>query len=160
MKSCSIDSKTHRGINLLRGVFAILVVLAHALDMAVLSFDSPFFSTALGGFLRGTVGKGFYWVMGFFVISGFCIHLSVRNSYARGRYSARNYMIARITHIAPLFYIALFIALLAEFWVLQLDVRPPVWVEGVNVKTFIGNVFFTQSITGWFGSFAGMEYYL
>ncbi len=167
MNHCKLDSKTHHGINILRGVFAILVVAAHSLDLAAKSFAPEFAETQIGKVLLGTLGNGFYWVMGFFVLSGFCIQLSVQSSYAKGCYSVRGYLAARVTRIAPLFYIALLFAATVELLAHQLGTRPPVWQNGINIPTFLGNVLFTQNITGWFGSYAPawsitceMAYYL
>lgn len=126
MNVCNIDDKTHHGINLLRGVFAILVVAAHGLDLAVKTFRPGFEESDIGRVIFMTLGNGFYWVMGFFVISGFCIQLSVQGSYAKKQYSAMSYIIARITRIAPLFYMGLFVALFTEFLLYGSAIRPPV----------------------------------
>ena len=65
-------------IDLCRGIFAFLVVSAHAMEMAR-ALD-PAGSRALRpwfhDFLTYVTGTGLYYVMGFFVISGYCIQLS------------------------------------------------------------------------------------
>jgi peptidoglycan/LPS O-acetylase OafA/YrhL len=77
MRSCKLDNKTYHGINFLRGLFAVLVVAAHSFDLSVQTFSPSFVETQIGKVLSATLGLGFYWVMGFFVLSGFCIQLSV-----------------------------------------------------------------------------------
>src|SRR3954453_10824764 len=68
-----------RKVDVCRGLFAFLVVAAHAYDVcwvihpeAVASMPGP-----VRHLLHFTLQAGFYWVMGFFVISGYCIQLSV-----------------------------------------------------------------------------------
>ena len=103
-------------IDLCRGLFSILVVLCHGFT-AAWSMDrgaSNTISTAAHDWLLDSVGAGFYWVMGFFVLSGYCIHQSVDRQIADGRFDLRRYLIARATRILPLYYLALAFAIGAE----------------------------------------------
>jgi peptidoglycan/LPS O-acetylase OafA/YrhL len=122
--SVRLDPTTTAGIDFLRGIFAILVLLAHAWEYSVKAFwtqtGNP--STPLIDFLSATLGQGRYWVSGFFVISGFCIHLSIMNSDARGKYTFRGYAWARVTRIYPVFILGLAAASLA--WVCDFPLRP------------------------------------
>ena len=60
-------------------LFAFLVVGAHAVDISwVIHPEVPGrFPGWLHNFLLYVVAAGVYWVIGFFVISGYCIQLSV-----------------------------------------------------------------------------------
>ena len=66
-------------IDICRGLFAFLVVAAHAVDISwVIHPEVPGrFPGWLHDVLLYVVAAGVYWVIGFFVISGYCIQLSV-----------------------------------------------------------------------------------
>ncbi len=106
----------HTRIDLCRGIFAALVVLCHAFTAAwAMDPDAP--ATISGDaylWLLHTLGAGFYWVMGFFVLSGYCIHQSVDRQLARGQFRLGGYLVARLTRILPLYYAALIFAIAVE----------------------------------------------
>ena len=102
--------------------------------------------------LVGAAGTGIYWVMGFFVISGYCIHLSVRRLNERGRFPLKTYLVARATRILPLYYVALLVALLVEWWIAA-D-RPLNWINGLNNRVLVYQVLLLQNLTQTYGSFA------
>ena len=96
---------TTRAIDLMRGLFAFLVALGHLFDVAQVN-------TGYSGVL--TIIRpcfGFQWVVGFFVLSGFCIESSVLQ--ARDK-SVRHYAVLRFSRLAPAYYTVLFFALAVE----------------------------------------------
>ena len=51
-------------------------------------------------------GPGLYWVIGFFVISGYCIQLSVERQIEGRTFPLGQYLLARLSRILPLYYLA------------------------------------------------------
>jgi peptidoglycan/LPS O-acetylase OafA/YrhL len=98
------------------------------------------------------VGLGIVWVMGFFVISGYCIHLSVARLQDEARFPLKTYLVARLTRILPLYYVALVFAVLVEW--LMTPARPWVWPNGINGPTLLSQLFVLQNLTQTFGAFA------
>jgi len=95
--------------------------------------------------------NGIYWVIGFFVISGYCIHQSVERLTQSGRFTQRFYLLARLTRVLPLYYIALLFTVVAE--ILSATARPPIWTDERSVRAFLCQVFGVQNLTQTFGSF-------
>ncbi len=116
MEQRVISERMSNGIDLLRGLFAILVLISHAIGSYEREFsestENPIFQSIVSALSAGSI-----WVYGFFVLSGFCIHLSVNNLIAKGKYSHRNYLLARITRIYPLFFVGLLLALATSIFV-------------------------------------------
>ncbi len=143
-----------RNIDLCRGLFAFLVVMAHsydicwAIDPKVMMALPPVLQTCL----FATVQSGFYWVMGFFVISGYCIQLSANRMLDSGRFPIGHYLKARCTRIMPLYYVGLLFALVVEC--LVAPIRPPYYPDGVDGIGFGAQLFFVQRLTRTFGAFA------
>ena len=102
--------------------------------------------------LTYALGTGLFWVMGFFVISGYCIHLSVQHLIDRGSFPLKTYLLARLTRILPLYYLALFFAIIVE-WGIASD-RPPCWLNGLNGGVIACQLLMIQNFTQTFGSFA------
>ena len=119
------------GIDFLRGVFSILVVVAHALEYAFATFPVHGPLRTFAPWLDVTLGGGSFSVRGFFVVSGFCINLSVLNSVASGSYSTGGYVLARASRIYPM-YLAALAAAVAAWWINGL------WLPGED------------PLTGWF----------
>ena len=63
-------------------------------------------------FLRSVFGTGEHWVWCFFVISGFCIQLSIGRSLKEGRFKIGPYLMARLSRIYPLFLVGLALAVI------------------------------------------------
>ncbi len=97
-------------------------------------------------------GSGMYYVMGFFVLSGYCIHLSVARSMKADHFPVQQYMAARLSRIMPLYYIGLLVTVAVE-WLIH-DARPREWPHGLDVPTFLGQLFMVQNLNETFGSFA------
>ncbi len=108
--------------------------------------------TASGQLLTTVLGSGMYYVMGFFVLSGYCIHLSVARSITADRFPVKRYMAARLSRILPLYYLGLVAALAVEWWIA--DARPHEWPNGLDAPTFFGQLVMLQNLTETFGSFA------
>src|SRR5258708_2852601 len=74
-----IGLSAHGRIDLLRGLLSWLVVVCHGFATAYAIHPTAGRSLTAGqhALLDHTVNAGFVWVMGFFVLSGYCIHLSV-----------------------------------------------------------------------------------
>ena len=144
----------HEKIDLCRGLFAALVVVAHAIQIAWavhpggVAAMSPRLHDALDAIFR----TGTIYVMGFFVISGYCIHLSVARQLAAGRFRLQPYLIARLTRILPLYYLGLILAVAVE-WTIA-DARPITWPHGVEGQVLVGQLVLIQNVTETFGSFA------
>lgn len=100
-----IDRSTEAGIDYLRGLFAIMVLVAHAIGTSQVKFPGNFESP---GFALLTPGG--FWVGGFFVLSGFCISLTVVRSFGRETYNPWNYLYQRFTRLAPIYWIGLGLA--------------------------------------------------
>jgi peptidoglycan/LPS O-acetylase OafA/YrhL len=144
----------HGRIDACRGILAFLVVMAHAVDMCRVLQPRAFATLPepLDRLLRCTVETGIYWVMGFFVISGYCIHLSVDRLLRRDRFPLRVYVVARLTRILPLYYVGLLFAVVAER--LVSGYRPAYLPNGVNDYSLILQLFVVQNLTQTYGSFA------
>ena len=141
-------------IDLCRGLFAFLGVAAHAFDACctiqwgqISQIPEPWATL-----LHNTVQYGAYWVMGFFVISGYCIQLSVGRQLDQGPLPLPIYLAARLTRIAPLYYAGLLFALVVEC--LIAPIRVPYYPDGVDGGGFLAQVFFTQRLVRTFGAFA------
>jgi peptidoglycan/LPS O-acetylase OafA/YrhL len=140
-------------IDICRGLFAFLVVVAHSMDVALAVHpDVPGRFGAFSDLVRYGPGNGIYWVIGFFVISGFCIQLSVERLAAGGSFPLGQYAAARLTRILPLYYGALLATLAAE--ALMGAARPAYWPNGLDARTFAAQVLMVQDLSETFGSFA------
>ena len=141
-------------IDICRGLFAFLVVGAHAVDISwVIHPEVPGrFPGWLHNFLLYVVAAGVYWVIGFFAISGYCIQLSVERQIEGNAFPLRHYLLARLTRIAPLYYLALLLAVVIER--LVATARPSCWPQGMNVNGLIAQLFIIQNLTWTYGSFA------
>lgn len=132
------------GIDVLRGIFAVLVVVAHA-SATVFDFHS---SDAAGFFERlfeTVMRQGLLWVIGFFVLSGFCIHRSVAGLLVAGDFDLRQYLRARVTRIYPFYLIGFALALVAG----MLE-RP----DEITTGKVVAELTMTQSLFGMLPAFA------
>ncbi len=144
----------HEKIDICRGVFAILVVIAHGYEIMARLQDRDVVSLPpwVQHIIAAFPGAGIYWVMGFFVISGYCIHLSVSRLQKGDRFPLKTYIEARVTRIFPLYYAALLFAVVIE-WVIA-PARPHAWPDGVRGPVLISQLFCVQNLTQTYGSFA------
>ena len=144
----------HEKIDLCRGLFAAMVVVAHAIQIAWVVHPSAetSMSPAFRDVLDAVFRTGTIYVMGFFVISGYCIHLSVARQIENGRFAPGPYLVARLSRILPLYYLGLLLALAVE-WAIA-DARPVTWPHGVEPSAFAGQLILIQNLSETFGSFA------
>jgi len=143
-------------IDLCRGLFAALVVIAHAFDLARAvdpGWDAGM-PTLAADFLLCGIGTGVYYVMGFFILSGYCIHESAWRLTVDGRFPLRAYLIARATRILPLYYAALLFAVAVEAAAGATGRRPPFWPMGLDLSALAGQVVLAQGVLQSFGAFA------
>jgi peptidoglycan/LPS O-acetylase OafA/YrhL len=141
-------------IDLCRGLLAFLVVAAHSYDVCwIINSESvEAMPSLVRKLLACTLQSGFYWVMGFFVISGYCIQLSVGRQLEAGRFPVGVYFAARLTRIMPLYYVGLFFTLAIEL--LVAPIRPGFYPDGLGYVGWFSQVFFAQRFFETFGSFA------
>ena len=140
-------------IDVCRGLFAFLVVAAHAVDIAwsLHPEAQTQYPRWLHDLLRHVAAQGIYWVIGFFVISGYCIQLSVSRSIDANPFQLMRYLAARLSRILPIYYLGLALAVVVE--PLMAPARPPYWVNGINTNTLIAQLFLVQNMTETFGSY-------
>lgn len=82
-----------------------MVLVAHGVE-AIKGYSRSVLSLELGGWTTWLAPGGF-WVGGFFVLSGFCIALSLRRTVESGKYSKKTFVLQRITRIYPLYLVGL-----------------------------------------------------
>ena len=140
-------------IDICRGLFAFLVVGAHAVDISwVIHPEVP---GQLSGWLHDLLlyvaAAGVYWVIGFFVISGYCIQLSVERLIQGNAFSLRDYLIARTRDSASLLSGTSphrgHRALDSLFATILLGARGIAWRS-------VAQLFVVQNLTQTYGSFA------
>lgn len=142
---------TFEKIDVCRGLFAYLVVIAHGRDMAWVmqpTHGPAGLWESVHGYL---VGTGIYWVMGFFVISGYCIELSVERLEASGGFRFNDYLAARLTRILPLYYLGFLFAAAVE-WLVGAN-RPEYWTTNIDRLGVLYQIFEVQGVAGAFGSY-------
>jgi peptidoglycan/LPS O-acetylase OafA/YrhL len=144
----------HEKVDVCRGLFAALVVVAHAQYIAwgVHPRAAQAMSAAQRGAISNVIGLGTIYVMGFFVISGYCIHLSVARQMREERFPLVDYLAARGSRILPLYYLGLLFAVAAE-WLIA-SARPYVWPHGVDLGTLTSQLLVVQNLTQTYGSYA------
>lgn len=136
-------------IDLLRGLFAFMVLMGHAFDVSLLyASKDPAFKILAE--LRGILG--FVWVAGFVVLSGFCIELSCMKR-PQGRFLWR-YTGQRASRIFPLLIVCVAITGVTEWLMMDSPLRPRVWEGGVDIEHFWINVAGVGGFFGQFGSIA------
>jgi peptidoglycan/LPS O-acetylase OafA/YrhL len=121
--------------------------MAHLIDPSWSAAPSP-----LRGAIDSVAGEGLHYMMGFFVLSGFCIQVSASRLASGGRFPLKTYAIARLTRILPLYYAALAFAVAVEF--LASSHRPPLWRKGIEPGVLVDQVFLLQGFGQRYGSFA------
>lgn len=135
-------------IDLLRGLFAALVMLGHAIDISMWSSSHDVLYEILIQLRRGL---GFVWVVGFVVLSGYCIELSCMK---RERFSASRYFAQRLTRIFPLLVVCVSVTGLIEWSMANSPYRPTVWAGKTDFYHFVINLLGAGGFFGQFGSIA------
>jgi peptidoglycan/LPS O-acetylase OafA/YrhL len=152
--SRSMPLSIHEKVDICRGLFAALVVVAHGLQVAwAVHPEAPLLmSSPVRGVWVSVFENGIVYVMGFFVISGYCIHLSVSRLLGGAHFPMRQYLVARLSRILPLYYAALLFAVFVE-WLIA-DARPYTWPHGINPGVLVAQLFMVQNLTQTYGAFA------
>ncbi len=103
-------------IDVCRGLFAFLVVAAHSVDMSwsIHPEARTLYPWWLHDLLLYVAAAGIHWVIGFFVISGYCIQLSVSRSIDGNSFPLARYLAARLSRILPIYYLGLMFAVFVE----------------------------------------------
>lgn len=86
-------------LDALRAVAAFSVLLNHWRDANFIDYSSLGHHNALLAVGYLLAGLGHQWVIVFFVMSGYLVGGSVLNSFARGKWSWRAYLLARLTRL-------------------------------------------------------------
>ena len=132
------------GIDFLRGIFAILVVVSHAVYFPI---GNKTVTAAYSPLLAATLASGAFSVRGFFVLSGFCINLSVINAFAARSYTAGGYALARFSRIYPMYLVGL-AAAVAAWWVSRVLTPSAVPLTAwFDWPAFLGQLVMTQGFT-------------
>lgn len=135
-------------IDRLRGLLAIGVLLGHAIDLARLS--APHSSGTLFSIAMATRPYfGFVCVVGFIVLSGYCIARSTMKRFQPGEY-----IVMRVTRVYPLLIVAVLLTALVEWSAIGSASRPEMWVEGRDVRKFIAALAGFSGFKGNFGALA------
>lgn len=139
-------------IDLYRGIAALLVMFAHALTFALrASYGAD--ASAFPGVSRlisSSLGSGTFWVWGFFVLSGFCIHQSIARDQQRNTFSMSRYALGRITRIYPIFLIGLGLAVIS-WWITGGDAAPG---TAFPTDRLIATLLFVQQFVGDFPGYS------
>jgi peptidoglycan/LPS O-acetylase OafA/YrhL len=135
-------------IDRLRGLLAIGVLLGHAIDLAQLSVSNP--SGTLFAIAMATRPYyGFVCVIGFIVLSGYCIARSTMN-----RFSLGDYTVMRVTRVYPLLIVAVLLTALVESVAGASPYRPDMWTFGRDVRKFLAALAGFSGFKGQFGALA------
>lgn len=135
-------------IDRLRGLLAIGVLLGHAIDLARLSTaasSGTLFSIAMAT----RPFFGFVCVVGFIVLSGYCIARSTMRHFSPGEY-----IVKRATRIYPLLIVAVLLTALLEWAAYGSPYRPDMWVGGRDVRKFVAALLGFGGFKGMFGALA------
>jgi peptidoglycan/LPS O-acetylase OafA/YrhL len=135
-------------IDRLRGLLAIGVLLGHAIDLAQLS--APNSSGTLFSIAMATRPfYGFVCVIGFIVLSGYCIARSTMKGFSPGQYT-----VMRVTRVYPLLIVAVLLTALVEWAAADSPYRPDMWIIGRDLRKFLVALFGFSGFKGQFGALA------
>jgi peptidoglycan/LPS O-acetylase OafA/YrhL len=135
-------------IDRLRGLLAIGVLLGHAIDLAQLSTPNPS-GTLFSAALATRPFYGFICVVGFIVLSGYCIARSTMKGFSLGQYTVK-----RVTRVYPLLIVAVLLTALLEWAAFDSPYRPVMWTLGRDVRKFIAALAGFSGFKGHFGALA------
>lgn len=135
-------------IDRLRGLLAIGVLLGHVIDLAHLS--APNASGTLFSIAMTTRPYfGVVCVIGFIVLSGYCIARSTMTRFVPGEYT-----VMRITRVHPLLIAAVLLTALVEWMAAGSPYRPDMWVVGRDIRKFLVALAGFSGFKGPFGALA------
>ena len=147
-------------LDLVRGVSAIIVLLAHVRGFVLVDYGEV---EGAGAFTRAfylTTGLHHQGVMVFFVLSGYFVGGSVLESLRAGRFRPSNYALARLSRLWVVLIPALLLTLGADFSGMRLNpgayagayreafMSGPGTVGGADLSgvAFLGNLLFLQTV--------------
>lgn len=136
------DSPTGVTIDIMRGLLAFMVLVAHALESACDLHGLPL--SSLPPLVAASLGHGGFWVGGFFVLSGFCVHRAVMGMRLKDHAGLYEYGLARFSRLYPLYLVALLMAALA--WFLLGPFIPSEREDGM--WRFLQHLVMLQGVTG------------
>ncbi|OYW76672.1 MAG: hypothetical protein B7Z37_07675 [Verrucomicrobia bacterium 12-59-8] len=96
----------------MRGLLAIMVLVSHVIESARLIVRDA----TVPPWMEVVFGNGGFWVNGFFVLSGFCIHQAILNLRKKGGEFGAPYFLARVTRLYPLYLVALMLGIMVSGW--------------------------------------------
>jgi len=99
-------------VDLLRGLLAVMVLVSHVIESARLIVRDAM----VPPWLEAVFGHGGFWVNGFFVLSGFCIHQAILSLRRKGGEFGAPYFLARVTRLYPLYLVALALGMMVSGW--------------------------------------------
>ena len=138
-------------IDRLRGLLALGVMLGHTIDLARLSTVEP--SGTLFAIAMATRPFfGFICVVGFIVLSGYCVTRSTLKGF-----TLDVYVIKRVTRVYPLLVVAVLLTGLFEWIALGNPNRPPMWGlngDGRDFRKFLAALLGFSGFKGPFGAIA------
>jgi peptidoglycan/LPS O-acetylase OafA/YrhL len=135
-------------IDRLRGLLAIGVLLGHAIDLAQMSVPNSS-GTLYAAAIATRPFYGFICVIGFIVLSGYCIARSTMKGFALG-----DYALMRVTRVYPLLIVAVLMAGLVEWVAIDSPYRPNMWVVGRDLRKFVAALAGFSGFKGSFGALA------
>jgi peptidoglycan/LPS O-acetylase OafA/YrhL len=135
-------------INRMRGLLAILVAAGHVAAICAEQPTRPDFFQA--GLTPALMFTGFNYVIGFIVISGYCIARSTWNK----PFSFSGYLWSRSTRIYPCLVACGLLAGVVELALYQSHFRVEMWSGSINVGSFVYTLLGVGGFFGTFGAYA------
>lgn len=117
-------------VDLMRGLLALMVLASHVIESARLIITD----TSVPPWLAAAFENGGFWVNGFFVLSGFCIHQAILSLRRKGGKFGSPYFLARVTRLYPLYLSALLLGITVSGW--------------PGLRDFLSHLLMLQGITG------------
>ena len=135
-------------LNLVRGFAALLVTISHLRGGSFESFNLLEISSqnSINFVLFFFTRLGHEAVIIFFVLSGYLVGGAILSEWAKGNPDWTKYLVNRITRMWTVLLPALVIGALFDFITLSLNPATP-GATNFSFASFIGNVFFLQTIT-------------
>jgi peptidoglycan/LPS O-acetylase OafA/YrhL len=150
-------ASTH--LDLIRGMAALAVLANHLRNLFFVNYPQIQHKNVVLTALYAFAALGHQCVMVFFVLSGFFVSASVLKYRTPEAWSARGYAINRLARLYVVFLPALLVTALSDFIARQLpygdlyfnhpvpDFGQVIFAAQDNLKQFVGNLFFLQTIT-------------
>lgn len=139
-----VPSSLNGHIDRLRGLFALFVVLGHVLAFA--AWQNGVFAP---WYERVHPYVGFAWVVGFIVLSGYCI----AGSCAKATHSTpHGYVMLRLSRLFPMLWVCVAATAFLEAIMRGSPARSEISASGIDHGTMIANALGLGAYKGWYGS--------